>query len=118
MFKERVANDQNEENILFYEAFQKVRYSCQLHQLEALYEMFIVVRAPFELNLSTTIKENVRTRLEHLKNHPNETPSAEIFEEVAIEVETILYQNSFPRFVDACRGSEFTLNASRKTVSS
>eukprot|EP00834_Sanchytrium_tribonematis_P000410 NODE_7_length_67686_cov_1.621421.p56 type:complete len:117 gc:universal NODE_7_length_67686_cov_1.621421:4940-5290(+) len=115
MFKERVASDLSEENILFYEAFQSCRIKCDMNQLISIFEMFIEREAPYELNINESMREDCRMRLQKLKNENK--VDYRIFEEIAMEVEILLYQNSFPRFVDTCRSSEFTLNGSRKSLS-
>ena len=101
---------------MFYEAFQKIRYKCEPNQLLAMYEMFIFPNSPFELNLPANAKEKIKHKIAHMISHPEEKVTAELFEEAAVEVELMLYQNSFPRFVDECKGSEFTLNASKKSL--
>ena len=118
MFKERVITDMNEENILFYEAFQKLRISCTLHQIVAIYETFIELDAPYELNISECLRQSTKAKLDALLSNQKSKLTSNIYDEVAIEVETMLFQNSFPRFIDSCMGSEFTLNvaSSKKTL--
>eukprot|EP00835_Amoeboradix_gromovi_P003681 NODE_252_length_12846_cov_0.309485.p13 type:complete len:121 gc:universal NODE_252_length_12846_cov_0.309485:10495-10857(+) len=116
MFKERASQDLSEENIMFYEAFQNIRYKCELFQLEAIFEMFIEDNAPYQLNITKEMKKNLRIKFEELQRNPKDANS-EILEEVAIEVEQMIYKNSFPTFVESCRGSEFTLNPSKKSTS-
>ena len=77
------------ENVLFYEAYLRIEKNADVKS--SLYKRFIEMGAPNELNLTDERRNQVQRSLA--------SKSFEDFDMVFQDVKTMMFQNTFPRFI-------------------
>ncbi|KAK9704492.1 hypothetical protein K7432_010161 [Basidiobolus ranarum] len=115
-FKLFTVKDFSVENILFYEHFENLLNLARSHpeveepdlvsqEIDRMYQLFFAPGARYELNLTGATMDAIKLGLETGRPY-----STTIFEEAQVEILTVMYQHSFPRFLrDTESDSESTL---------
>ncbi|KAK9762025.1 hypothetical protein K7432_012625 [Basidiobolus ranarum] len=110
-FKNFAVKDFSVENILFYEHYQKLSEIAYSHEdmgavqengepdpvtqeIDRMYKLFFQPGARYELNVTGATLREIKVELE--RGPPYFT---KIFEKAQVEIMTVMYQHSYPRFL-------------------
>jgi hypothetical protein len=96
-FKKILAKDFCSENMVFYEAVEKIKKKETPIKISFFVNNFFKHGAEFELNLSAKDIKNIRSRLLEQKEDPRQ-----VLIEVQHQVFQLMYQNNFRNFLALC----------------
>jgi len=93
LFRAFLEKEYSQENIEFWyeiESFKKLKSKKQQKKAKTIYEKYIEVNAPSELNISARHRKQAQSKME--------SGDPTMFDEIQLEVFTLMERDSFPRF--------------------